>query len=191
MKKILVIAVLSLLLNGKSFAGFDGKGEITLSSNAIDNFIAYLRGDTTRLSSSTQNKPMVFWITLDGSRTSWWYCPHGQCQDTRPAYEKKKCERDTGKECARFAKGRYVKWKNDINPGRGNESKFNSKWNDTEIIAKLTALGFTSSSASTSKKITKKQSSDITAQLKSLKKLLDDGVLSKDEFEKAKKKILN
>jgi predicted Zn-dependent peptidase len=70
-------------------------------------------------------------------------------------------------------------------------SKFNSKWSDTEIIAKLTELGFTSSSASTSKKTTKKQSSDITAQLKSLKKLLDDGVLSKDEFEKAKKKLLN
>ena len=190
MKKILVIAVLSLLLNGKSFAGPDGKGEITLSKNSINNFIAYLKGGIGT-STSTQNKPMVLWISLDGNNTYWWYCPHGQCQDTRPAYEKKECERATGKECARFAKGRYVKWKNDINPGRGNESKFNSKWSDTEIIAKLTELGFTSSSASTSKKTTKKQSSDITAQLKSLKELLDDGVLSKDEFEKAKKKLLN
>ena len=32
---------------------------------------------------------------------------------------------------------------------------------------------------------------DITAQLKSLKELFDDGVLSKEEFDKAKKKLLN
>jgi hypothetical protein len=190
MKKILVIAVLSLLLNGKSFAGPDGKGEITLSKSSINHFIAYLRGGIGT-SISTQNKPMVFWVTLDGNYSTFWYCSHGQCQDTRPAEERKICERDGGKECARFAKGRYVKWKNDINPGRGNMSKFNSKWSDTEIIAKLTELGFTSSSASSSKKKTKKQSSDITAQLKSLKELLDDGVLSKEEFDKAKKKLLN
>ena len=32
---------------------------------------------------------------------------------------------------------------------------------------------------------------EIVNQLEALKKLFDDGVLSKDEFEKAKKKILN
>ena len=190
MKKTLAIVVLSLLLSGKSYAGPDGKGEITLSNNSINNFIAYLRGGIGT-SSSTQNRPMVLWITLDGNRTYWWYCSHGQCLDTNPVEERKICESATGQECARFAKGRYVKWKNDINPGRGKESKFNTKWSDTEITAKLTELGFTSSSASTSKIITKKQSSDITSQLKSLKQLLDDGVLSKEEFDKAKKKLLN
>ena len=33
--------------------------------------------------------------------------------------------------------------------------------------------------------------SELVEQIKSLKKLYDDGVLSKEEFEKAKKKILN
>ena len=44
-----------------------------------------------------------------------------------------------------------------------------------------------------SKKIIKKksQSNDIVSQLKDLKDLLDSGVLTKVEFEKAKKKLLN
>ncbi len=50
----------------------------------------------------------------------------------------------------------------------------------------------------TKKLVTKQQdtssnitSSDIVTQIKELKQLMDDGVLTKDEFEKAKKKILN
>ena len=50
----------------------------------------------------------------------------------------------------------------------------------------------------TSQKSNKKESNnesasndEIVNQLEALKKLFDDGVLSKDEFEKAKKKILN
>ena len=190
MKNLLVSVFFTIMVCGNVIAGPDGKGEITLSKNSINHFIAYLRGGIGT-STSTQNKPMVFWVTLDGNYSTFWYCPHGQCQGTRPAQERKICERESGKECARFAKGRYVKWKNNINPGRGNESKFDSNWSDTDIIAKLTKLGFTSSSTSTSKKTNKKQSPDIAAQLKSLKDLFDDGVLSKEEFDKAKKKLLN
>ena len=46
------------------------------------------------------------------------------------------------KECKVFAKRRIVKWKNDINPGKGKESKFNSKWSDTKIRERLNELGF-------------------------------------------------
>ena len=43
------------------------------------------------------------------------------------------------------------------------------------------------------KKITKKttSSSDLTTQLKKLKELLDEGVITQEEFTKAKKKILD
>ena len=43
------------------------------------------------------------------------------------------------------------------------------------------------------KKITKKttSSSDLTTQLKELKQLLDDGILTEEEFTKAKKKLLD
>ena len=44
-----------------------------------------------------------------------------------------------------------------------------------------------------SKKIKKKTetSADIISELNELKKLFDEGILTKEEFEKAKKKILN
>ena len=43
-----------------------------------------------------------------------------------------------GKECSRFARSRYVRWNNGINPG--NKAKFSSKLSDTEVRAKLTNL---------------------------------------------------
>ena len=43
----------------------------------------------------------------------------------------------------------------------------------------------------TEKENQNKQSSDVVSKIKELKKLFDEGALTKDEFEKAKKKILN
>jgi len=40
-------------------------------------------------------------------------------------------------------------------------------------------------------KVKKEISTDIVSEIKELKKLLDEGVLSEEEFEKAKKKLLN
>jgi hypothetical protein len=90
-----------------------------------------------------------------------------------------------------------VKWQNGINSGHYKKSSIKSKWSDAEIRAKLTEMGFlggnTSSTTTTTPKITKKikQSGDIVSQLKDLKDLLDSGVLTKEEFTKAKKKLLN
>ena len=105
-----------------------------------------------------------------------------------------------------FASRRTIVWKNQINPGKGKISTINSKWSDTEIRAKLTELGFlggsSSSSTTTTSKITKKKpkkdkkstdanKGDIVSQIKGLKELLDAGVITQDEFDKAKKKLLN
>ena len=64
---------------------------------------------------------------------------------------------------------------------------------DEEIRYELEKLGFIETNGSTSTnepKITKK-SPDIAEQLSQIKKLYDDGVLTKEEYEKAKKKIIN
>ena len=68
-------------------------------------------------------------------------------------------------------------------------------------IALLTELGFYNGSVSGSKnikpKITKKkkikkaENDDIVQKLKDLKELLDSGVITSEEFKKAKKKLLN
>ena len=202
MKKILGIIILSLLLSGNAHSvRQDGSGELKISYKILQNFITYLRG-------SYNNKPMVFWVTADGQGSYYWYCPYGvACQSGGASREKQNCEDFyKGKECFRFARKSSVRWKNGINPGKGSMSKFNEKMSDQEITAKLTELGFygNETSSTVKPKITKKKEEpkkvkkstdadkgNIVSQIKDLKELLDNGAITQDEFDKAKKKLLN
>ena len=205
MKKFLSTLILSFLLSTSAFAKI-GKGELKLDSWAVDYFIEYIKGKGS-------NSPELFIISQDSSWATYYYCPAGQgnCRDLSDQKGIKICERKSNVDCATFARGRTIKWKNGINKGRGKTSRIKSKWSDTEIIAKLTELGFigdnTSSTESITPKITEKvekketkkiqkkkeskNDGDIVKKLKDLKELLDSGVLTKEEFEKAKKKLLN
>ena len=235
MRKFLGIVVFGLLLNFNAFAAPDGRGEVQLSEDVVKSFIDYLVGDIGT-QKSVFNKPSTFWITIDGSRSYWWYKPQGggsnkdraqtysdlfQANEaitqgdgvgpatSKPTIERDKCERHHGQSCSRFAKGRYVSWDNGINP-KGKAAKFSSKMSESEVRAKLTKLGFYNNDfldTTTTPKITKKKETkkvekkitkkitksdaDIVSKLKDLKDLLDSGVLTKEEFEKAKKKLLN
>jgi hypothetical protein len=206
MKKFLGIVALSLLSCGNAYSiAQDGKGELKLSKNVITHFQNYLRGGVGYGAKTTHNKPSVFWVTEDGMNAYFWYCPYNTCRGGSPAQEKLICEQAYGKVCWRFARKNSVRWKNGINPAKGQMSKFNSKWSDEAILAKLTELGFygdTSSSSITStpkvtkkkketKKITEVEKGDIVSQIKDLKELLDVGAITQDEFEKAKKKLLD
>ena len=109
------------------------------------------------------------------------------------------CERITGVSCGVFASKRTIYWDNGINTKK-NKAKFKSKMTALEIRAKLKEYGFIGEATKQIEnkkdkkaKITKKitQTDDVVSQLKELKQLLDSGVLTQEEFEKAKKKILN
>jgi len=209
MKKLLGIMVLGFLLNFNAYAAPDGKGQIQLSEDVVKSFIDYIVGDIGT-QKSLFNKPGTFWITIDGSRSYWWYNPHGAGNTVNDhSAERTKCERHHGQSCSRFARGRYVRWDNGINP-KGKAAKFSSKMSKSEVRAKLTKLGFYNNDfldTTTTPKITKKKETkkvekkitkkitksdaDIVSKLKDLKDLLDSGVLTKEEFEKAKKKLLN
>jgi len=203
MRKILSTIILSLLLSTGSFAGTKkGKGEVTINDSTVDYFIKYIKGTSGRGGS-----PAAFILSSDGYWSTYYYCSTTSgCQSSNYNSKIRECEEKTGVDCGLFARKRTIVWKNDINPGKGKASKFSSKWSDAEIRAKLTELGFLGGSSSTSttttpkitkkketKKITKKksQSNDIVSQLKDLKDLLDSGVLTNEEFENAKKKLLN
>ena len=84
----------------------------------------------------------------------YWFCASGNCaMRSNPASV---CEINAGQECKLFAHRRTIKWKNDINPGKGKASRIKSKWSEAEIRAKLTELGFlggSTSSSITNKKI--------------------------------------
>ena len=186
MKKILGIIIISFfILIPKSYSKIIGDGELKLDDGMIRYFHQYLKGRGNQ-------KPMMFTIAVDGSHATYWYCPANQCQGSSPVQFTKLCELEAGIECKVFARGRYIKWKNGINTGKAKQAKFKHNLSDAEFDTKLEELGFTGNSAKP--KITKKKeakSSDIATELSSLKKLLDDGILTQDEFDKAKKKLLN
>ena len=221
MKKLLGIVVLGLLLNFNAYAAPDGRGQIQLSEDVVKSFIDYLVGDIGT-QKSVFNKPSTFWITIDGSRSYWWYKPQGggsnkdraqtysdlfQANEaittgdgrgpatSKPTVERDKCERHHGQSCSRFAKGRYVSWNNGINP-KGKAAKFSSKMSESEVRAKLAKLGFydddsiiTSNTDETNTETSSNKS--LTDKLSDLSKLFEDGLITAEEFTKAKKKLLN
>ena len=221
MKKIFSTVILLLFFSIKSFAAPDGRGQIQLSEDVVKSFIDYLVGDTGT-QKSVFNKPSTFWITIDGSRSYWWYKPQGGGSNkgsaqtysdsfqaieaitqgdgvgpatSKPTEERAKCERHHGQSCSRFAKGRYVSWNNGINP-KGKAAIFSSKMSESEVRAKLAKLGFydkdsiiTSNTDETNTETSSNKS--LTDQLSDLSKLFDDGLITEEEFTKAKKKLLN
>ena len=145
------------------------------------------------------DQPRLFLVPIDGSSAYTWRCPKGvQCVAGGYTKEIGMCERYFKKDCAVFARFRTIKWSNGINKGK-KESKFNSKMTGAEIKAKLTSLGFLGGTTSATTKVEKKKkaeetkttSTGLTEELKELNKLYKEGVLTKEEFEKAKKKLLN
>ena len=190
MKKFLGILIAALLLVPTQVkAGSIGSGEIKLKPQAVQAWITYVK---------QKDQPRIFLVPIDGGSASWWYCPKGvNCVPGGATQEILKCERYHKKECKIFAKRRTIKWNNGINKGN-KESRFNSKMSDSEIKAKLTSLGFLGGTTSATTKVEKKKekktkttSASLTEELKELNKLYEDGVLTKEEFEKAKKKLLN
>jgi len=198
MKKLLGIIVLGLLLSGNAYSkSYTGEGEVKLSNQVVSNFQNYIKLKKVK---GKRADPGIFMITLDGSKSYYYYCTHnlgGGCMNNAGHAEVTACKKSTKKECKIFARKRRVIWKNGINDGKS-KSQFKSKMSYSEMKDKLASLGFIGDaiSSTTNKKkakITKKKSEDkdVVAKLKDLKKLLDDGVISKEEFKKAKKKILD
>ena len=221
MKKIFSTVILLLFFSIKSFAAPDGRGEVKLSEDIVKSFIDYLVVDIGT-QKSVFNKPSTFWITIDGSRSYWWYKPQGggsnkdraqtysdlfQANEaitqgdgvgpatSKPTIERDKCERHHGQSCSRFARGRYVSWDNGINP-KGKAAIFSSKMSENEVRAKLAKLGFydddtiiTSNTDETNTETSSNKS--LTDQLSDLSKLFEDGLITEEEFTKAKKKLLN
>ena len=64
----------------------------------------------------------------------------------------KYCEKKFNSKCKRFARKKIIKWKNDINPGKGKASIISKTWSDAKIYAKLVELGFVDEKDRISKK---------------------------------------
>ncbi len=160
-----------------------------MSDQALDHFANYIWGnfevDRSKIEAfatrSRNPKPGMFIMSSDGEWTSAWFCPYSQCADPGSSGTVKECERSTGVSCGVFAVRKTIYWDNGINTKK-NKAKINSNWTFDQIKFELANLGFYDGDTSTS---------DINKDLEDLKKLYDDGVITKKEFEKAKKKLLN
>ena len=140
-KKFIFILALSISINlistSNSSANKYGSGELKLSPMVVEYFIQYIRGKQSKY-------PAIFYVTLDGTDATYWYCSERtNCQSGSPSQERAVCLQATGQECRAFARQRTIKWKTDLNPGKGKISTINSRWTDQEIRNKLNELGFT------------------------------------------------
>ena len=109
--------ILSLFLTGNSNAGDIGTGELKMEDWLVDYFQKYIkiRGGQS---------PETFVVAIDGSSAMYWYCPTGNCRAGGDNAKLRQCEVSSGGiPCKTFARGRTIKWKNGINPGKGRESQ--------------------------------------------------------------------
>ena len=140
---------------------------------------------------------MMFSMAIDGSYALYWYCGYDQCVGDNPAQYNRICQQQGGVECKIFARGRYIKWKNGINKGKGKSSKINSQQSFREIKDQLTKLGFvgndfSNNDTSSNTSVISDSSDDksLVKQLETLTKMFKDGLISEEEFMAAKKKLL-
>ena len=169
---------------------------------------------------SRKNDPMLMVVSEDGMTSYYYYCPreyraYGCMNQNTKKKAMIKCEEySNGSKCFVFAEKRKIVWKN------GNK-KITIKMKDLKspyVVAKkiqeagfydgdisqLTGINIQTGQIDEQIKITgedkteSKLSSteinnndDLTEQLISLSNLYKDGILTKKEFEKAKKKLLN
>jgi len=192
MNKIITIIVFTFFITCTSQASKNGSGELKIQDDMINAMLKWYWNPKNK-----SDRPSGLAITKDGDMIGFSVCPAryaGDCiiRDLEPL---KYCRQNVKKylkkkeNCWMFAKRRKIVWNNlnvEISKGSSNQ----------EIKEILSRYGFygdlknTSKSNEATDKITK-NSSDVTEQLKQLKKLLDDGIITQDEFKKAKKKILN
>ena len=149
--------------------------------------------------------PFFIVISTDGREYDYFVMPQSYSGSFEPGnYVGKSlqsCKKRSGKECFVFEQKYKIIWEN------GSDKK-KRKLKRKDIMAGKTLqilqeLGFydggitqTKKTQKVKKKISKKTSqtddnNDIVKQIKELKELYDSGVLTKEEFEKAKKKLLN
>ena len=195
MKIFIIFSFLLIIFSSKSYGAQDGRGDLQLTDQAVNSFINYIKGDTSK-GKSAFNKPLTLWISNDGNLAYWWYCPYSSCTPSNGSQERNFCENKSNQSCSRFARGRYVRWDNGINP-KGKKAKFNSKMTENEIKNKLTKLGFYKNNLAADTEIKESNEQIISKdkslleQLETLTKMFKDGLISEEEFIKAKKKILN
>ena len=205
---LLFIFVSSLDSNAKW-----GKGELKLSKSTLEHFLRYLYGGGQE-HNKKRSKPLIFVVSEDGSWSYYFFCAYSQCVENSLMQREAEtlCEKGSqGSECSTFAIKRRIVWKN----GNPKVKIKNKDLKSPYVIAKkLQDAGFydgdisqlsginmqtgkiddtiTITGEKKDSNITSSStdSTDLVEQLSSLKKLYLSGVLTEEEFNAAKNKLL-
>ena len=209
--KIIICFALIFNFNNKAEA-LSGVGPIKFNNYTMDSFFAYLRGDGNPSGDVGARKgtPLAFAVNPEGTTSFYYYCPlkfgSGACKpgDTLAVSNcSKRSKARGGSRCKLFARGYKVVW-------NGTNIKFSRKFDEQVVRSVFQQNGWygdgkienTKQPSGENKYIKKKKdgkksnivkkpkNENIIEELKELKKLLDDGVLTEDEFKDAKKKLL-
>lgn len=167
----------------------NGYGDLKMNSNVLENFIDYISGVGMDKIGYKKGTPHYFAINNEGTASYYYFCPlkySNNCKVDDWIKVRRECSKRSkdlgGEKCAVFAKKRKIVW---------DSKNFTFPKNpDREyVINKLNELGFIDETPLA--ETFDKTNPDIVEKLSSLKKLYDAGALSKKDFEKAKKKILD
>ena len=206
--KLFIFFLLIFNINNKAEA-ITGIGPIKFDSGTMDHFFAYLRGDGQPKGEVGNKKgtPLAFAVNPEGTWSQYYYCPikYGECKpgdSLAVSYCSKQSIARGGSKCKLFARGYKIVW-------GGNNLRLPRKFNEQLVLAVFKENGWYeefSNRPSTgsgenkyiqkkknkkkSKIVKKEKGKNIVSELQELKKLLDEGILTEDEFKDAKKKLL-
>ena len=217
MRIIFTVLIVFTFLVKPAFAKW-GKGELKLNKETMEMVMMYMYGaGNTKYSGDGErkNNPTIMAISKSGNSYMYSYCPvvyHDGCTPPNVGRIIKKCEKySNGSPCYIFAKKRTIVWKNGSKKVRIKKKDLKNPY---LVAKKIQEAGFydgdlselagidyktgqtdeskslTNEKTTVSKNTSNELSSELVKELKILTELYEGGSLTKEEFDKAKSKLL-
>jgi hypothetical protein len=218
MKLIFTIIISLIFLSNSSFAK-TGSGALKLSKETMETLMMYMYGAGNKKYSGNakrKNDPTIMAVSKSGYSYMYSYCPieyHYGCSPPNTGRIIKSCEKySEGSPCFIFAKKRTIVWKNGSKKVRIKKKDLKNPYLIAKKIqeagfydgdlSELAGIDYTTGQIDDTKNITNKKTKTLEAstneassllvkELEILTKLYEDGSLTKEEFDKAKEKLLN
>ena len=215
--KFIISAIISIFLFTNNSYAKTGSGALKLTKETMEVVMMYMYGaGNTKYSGDGKrtHNPTIMAVSEDGTSYMYSYCPveyHDGCVPPNVGRIIKACEKySNGSPCFIFAKKRRITWKNggpkvkikkkDLKSPYVVAKKIQEAGFYDGDISKLTGIDVSTGQSNNEISVTgEKQQDDLTTEsnekdivkeLETLTKLFEGGSLTKEEFEKAKKKLL-
>jgi hypothetical protein len=192
--------IIFIFFTSVSFARYEGSGDLNLSKDTANAFANYITNNIIDRYTKTrqQSSPGLFYVTNDGLHSHIVYCKYNEtgCPRAQDEYRFKAiCSEDAKRECFIFAEKNIIVWdKKKIEILSENKNEV------TQILVRENFYKMSGNQIMTPKKSDKTDANNekkpkesinnIVDQLQNLYNLYKSGALTKDEFEKAKAKLL-